>query len=135
MNNIPIPVDNLPSVYPWHKRVGSNITYYFSQIPLMPRKNLLSRRDIRDIRSRIQDGDVILGGNFQHMSGVFIDGIVTHAMSYLGKGKCIHAFAHGVSYVSLRKIIRTYDTIIILRPYWHNRNQIGLFQRNIEKHI
>lgn len=93
-NNIPTPVANLPTEYPWYKRLGSNITYYFSQIPLMPRGNLLSRRDIRDIREKIQDGDVILGGNFQHMSGVFIDGIVTHAMSYLGKGRCIHAFAH-----------------------------------------
>ena len=134
-NNIPTPVENLPVSYPWYKRIGSNITYYASQIPLAPRKNLLSRRDIRDLKSNIQDGDVILGGNFQHMSGVFIDGIVTHAMAYIGKGRCIHAFAHGVSYISLRKILRTYDTLIILRPHWHNASQITLFKKIITKHI
>ncbi|MFZ2256056.1 MAG: hypothetical protein WAW30_05765 [Patescibacteria group bacterium] len=78
---------------------------------------------------------MILGGNFQHMSGVFIDGIVTHAISYLGKGKCIHAFAHGVAYISLRRILRTYDTIIILRPYWHNQTQVKSFREHIERHI
>ena len=134
-NNIPTPVENLPVSYPWYKRIGSNITYYASQIPLAPRKNLLSRRDIRDLKSNIQDGDVILGGNFQHMSGVLIDGIVTHAMAYIGKGRCIHAFAHGVSYISLRKILRTYDTLIILRPHWHNASQITLFKKIITKHI
>ena len=69
------------------------------------------------------------------MSGVFIDGIVTHAISYLGKGRCIHAFAHGVVYTSLRKILRIYDTIIILRPYWHNQAQIISFKDHIERHI
>jgi Permuted papain-like amidase enzyme, YaeF/YiiX, C92 family len=135
MNNIPIPVENLPTLYPWYKKVASNITYYLSQIPLLPRHNLLTRRDIREIREKIQDGDVILGGNFQHMSWVFIDGIVTHAMSYIGKGRCIHAFAHGVNYVSLRRVVRTYDTLIILRPYWQSQDQIRSFKKNIQTHI
>lgn len=134
-NNFPDPIENLPVSYPWYKRLGSNITYYFSQIPLRPRANLLTRRDMRDIREKIQEWDVLLAGNFQHMSGVFIHGIVTHAISYLGKGRCIHAFAHGVAYISLRRILRTYDTIIILRPYWHNQAQVKSFREHIERHI
>ena len=54
-SNFPYPVENLPVSYPWYKRLGSNITYYFSQIPLIPRANLLTRRDMRDIREKIQE--------------------------------------------------------------------------------
>jgi hypothetical protein len=134
-SNIPTPVENLPTSYPWYKRLGSNITYYFSQIPLRRRSNLLTRRDLREIREKILGWDIILAGNFQHISGVLIEGIVTHTISYLGKGQCIHAFAHGVSYVSLRKVLRGYDTIIILRPYWENHSQALTFKENIQKHI
>lgn len=128
---ISYPVTNFPPWYPWHKIWWSNITYWFSQIPLWPRNNSLSRADIRKMRYLLQDGDIILWGNFHHMSGVFIAWVVTHAITYIGKWRCIHAFAHGVWFISLRKIWRTYDTIIILRPYWQSQKQRKSFRETI----
>lgn len=112
-----VSVTNFPSDYPWYRRWGSNITYFCSQIPFVPRKNLLTRRDIRSMQKYIAPWDILLVGNFQHASALFIEGIATHAIAYMGKGRCIHAFAHGVSYIPLRKVLRTYDTAILIRPY------------------
>jgi hypothetical protein len=113
--DIPI-VANFPTNYPWYKKWWSNITYWVGQIPWFPRHNSLSRSDIRRIKSLIRAWDVILVWNFQHASALFIAWVVTHAIAYLWKWRCIHAFAHGVSYISLRKIVRTYDSVILLRP-------------------
>lgn len=110
-------VTNFPSDYPWYRRWGSNITYFCSQIPFAPRKNLLTRKDLRTIQRCIAPGDILLVGNFQHASALFIEGIATHTIAYMGKGRCIHAFAHGVSYTPLRKVLRTYDTVLLIRPY------------------
>lgn len=71
----------------------------------------------------MRTGDVILVGGFHYISGFFIDGIVTHALSYVGRGRCIHAFAHGVSYIWLRKVCRMYNTLVILRPRWDSEEQ------------
>lgn len=114
----PNPVANFPPWFPWYKKLGGNITYWLSQIPLWRRKNNLTRTDIKQIWNQIQTWDILLVGNFIHISGLFIDWVVTHALSYTGKWRCIHAFAHGVSYIGLQKVIRHYDTAIILRPYW-----------------
>jgi hypothetical protein len=86
-------VENFPASYPWYKKWGSNITYHLSRIPFFPRKNKLIGTDIRNVKKIIQNGDILLVGNFQHISGVIIPGIVTHAIGYIGKGRCIHAFA------------------------------------------
>lgn len=129
--NSTLPIKNFPPRYPWYKRLGSNITYWLSQIPLWKRRNNLSRLDIRDIWSTIRTGDVILVGGFRHISWLFIEGIVTHALSYTGRGRCVHAFAHGVSYTGLRKVCRMYDTVIILRPRWQSEEQLQKYRNNL----
>lgn len=129
------PVTNLPKIYPWYKRLGSNITYYISQIPLRPRKNNLTKSDIRKVWKIIQRWDIILCGNFQHISGLFIDWVVTHAIGHLHKWKCIHAYAHGVSHIHLRHILRTYDTLILIRPRWETEEQIVTYIQTLKSHL
>lgn len=129
--NFPLPIKNFPSGYPWYKRLGSNITYLVSQIPLSKRGNKLSSYDITTIWQKIRTGDILLVWNFHHASGIFIDGIVTHAIAYVGKGRCIHAFAHGVSYIWLRKVCRMYDTLVILRPRWQSEEQLQKYRNNL----
>lgn len=123
------PVNNFPPSYPWYKRLGANITYFLSQIPLSPRKNLLMRRDISVLWETIEEWDILLWGMFYHLSAVSIDGAFTHAMSYVGKGRCIHAYGHGVAHIWLRKVCRIYDTILILRPKWENPEQISQYRQ------
>lgn len=129
------PITNFPQRYPLYKRIGGNITYFLSQIPIGKRKNLLSWKDIRQIRKIATEWDILLWGSFSHVSGIFIEWSVTHAMAYIGKGRAIHAFAQGVSFISLKKILRTYDSIIILRPYWKNDMQKQEFRALLEKEV
>lgn len=54
MINSFVPVRNFPPGYPWYRRLGANITYYCSQIPLWPRRNNLSRTDVRNIWTSVR---------------------------------------------------------------------------------
>jgi hypothetical protein len=128
------PVDNFPKDYPWWKRVWSNITYWISLISLRKRKNALTKSDIDTLYRNIKKWDMLLLWNFQHASGFFIEWVVTHATAYVGKWRCIHAFAYGVNYISLRSIMRTYDTYILIRPLYAE-GWVELFQRQIVLHI
>ncbi len=121
-------VTNFPPGYAWYKKLGANITYRFSNLPLSFRKNNLSREDIRVMRSILEYGDIILWGDFCQASQFFIDWVVTHAMAYLWKGKWIHSHAHGVSFFKRRMIFRTYDTILILRPRWTSDIQVSTYK-------
>ncbi len=136
MNNINYtPVKNFPIWFPWYKKLWANITYFISQIPLYPRKNKLSRNDIHEVWNKIQPWDIILVWNFQYVSGIAIEWVVTHALSYTRKWRCIHAFAHGVSYIWLRKVCRIYDTLFILRPCWKNHNQRYIYLNHLVEKV
>lgn len=113
-------IQNFPKKYPLYKKIASNITYFFSTIPFFPRQNALKRSEIRTIIRRIQTWDILLVGDFKFLSGILIEWFVTHACGYLGKWRCIHAYAQWVSYIALRKVLTKYDTAIILRPNWKN---------------
>lgn len=126
-----LPIQNFPTDFPWYKKLGSNITYYFSQIPLWKRKNDLSHSDIRKVWKNIQVGDIVLWGNFRELSWIFIDGVVTHALAHIWKGRCIHAFAGWVVYLSLKKVCRKYDTLVILRPRWRRHTEKYDFCREL----
>jgi hypothetical protein len=121
-------VHNFPPSYPWYKRWWSNITYHLSRVPFFPRKNQLTGADIKEVKKHIQNGDILLAGNFQHLSWLVIPGIVTHAMGYIGKGRCIHAFAKWVAFISLHRVFRSYDTLVLIRPRWQSDTQIRLYR-------
>lgn len=128
-------IRTFPNWYPWYKKLGAHITYYFSQIPLWRRKNLLTWKDISSVWKMIRHGDILLVWNFQHSSAFFIDGIVTHAIAYIWKWRCIHAYAHWVAYIWLRKVLRQYDSCIVVRPYWKNDNQKYNFHTHLIEKI
>ncbi|MBP9812106.1 hypothetical protein KBC86_01880, partial [Candidatus Gracilibacteria bacterium] len=58
-------------------------------------------------------------------------GLVTHTIAYIGKGRCIHAGAHGVKYISLGKILRIYDSLVIIRPSFRDSNQKSSYLESI----
>jgi hypothetical protein len=133
--NTPLMVSNFPEWYPWYKKLGSNITFLVSHIPIWPRRNTLSRSDIKTIKHIIESWDIILGGSYHEVSWIFIDGIVTHAIAYIDRWRCVHAFAHGVGSIGLKRICRTYDSIIILRPYWRSSEQKSEYLKTIISNI
>lgn len=131
----PIVVSNFPAWYPWYKKVWSNITFLLSHIPIWPRRNKLSKSDIKNIKNTIESWDIILAGSYHEVSWLFIDGIVTHAIAYVDRWRCVHAFAHGVSSIGLKRTCRTYDTIILLRPHWRSTEQKGEYLKTIISNI
>lgn len=125
---------NFPPNFPWYKKLGAHITYHFSKIILFPRKNLLSKADIQAARKIIAPWDIILCGNYRETSALFIPGLVTHTIAYIDKGRCVHSSAHGVRYLSLRKVLRIYDSLLILQPFWKEPSQkLGYLESIIAK--
>ncbi len=108
-------ITNFPKNYPWYKKIGSNLTYFFSGIVITGRKNLLSPTDIIKARLILRKGDIVLWGNLKRASAVFIGGPVTHTSLYLGRRRFIEAVADGVRIAPLRHFFTYYDTMAILR--------------------
>lgn len=120
-------ITNFPKGFPTYKKYLSNITFYFSQIPLAWRRNKLWKKDIQKLKTNIKTGDIILCANYHEASTLLIPGVVTHAIWYTQHGRCIHATGHGVGYISIRKICNTYDAYMLIRPRWNTKNQAYIF--------
>ncbi len=102
------------------KKLGDlkkNIIVGLSSIPLKTELKLLPE-DVEKLFKNIKKGDVILVGNLDESSALFInDGSnLTHAMIYVGDGKLVHATKNGINEESLADIISHYETYALLRP-------------------
>ncbi len=106
------------------KKILTNIWYKFGSTIIHTRENNLSSRDKRNARKELEPGDVILVGALRRMHSLYIGGIFTHALMYVGAGMCIHAIAHGVGTVSLHDVLSEYDTMAILRHKKRNKEKI-----------
>ncbi len=116
-------VTNFPADFPIYKKYLSNITFWISQIPLSWKRSKLWKKDIQKLKTSIKTGDIILCGNYHEASVLLIPGIVTHVIGHTQYWRCIHATGHGVSYISIKKICRTYDSYILIRPNWKTKDQ------------
>lgn len=109
-------VYNFPENYPWYRKLISNFLFLIFGTNVLPRKNKLSNKDIRNARKLLKKGDIILGGDSRTLFSKLVMNPITHSMLYLGNNKIIHSIgAEGVIYSSLTFVFTKYDTLIILR--------------------
>lgn len=108
-------VNNFARDVSWIKKILINIWYKFGSLAVGKKKNALVETDKSDAKKILKKGDIILVGALRRMHSIYIGGIFTHALLYIGSGNCIHAIAHGVCAVSLDEIFEEYDSMAIVR--------------------
>ncbi len=108
-------VNNFARDVSWVKKILVNVWYKFGSVMVGKKKNTLVSTDKKRARKILKKGDIILAGALRRMHSIYIGGIFTHALIYIGNGSCIHAIAHGVCAVSLDEIFEEYDSMAIIR--------------------
>jgi len=108
-------IQNLPEDYSFVEKIYANFIYLCTNITLSYKKSSLNPCDCAKTRTLLKKGDIVLLGNRRKSSRFFIKGILTHAALCVNKRKFIHALANGVCFMSLKKLFREYDALIILR--------------------
>lgn len=98
------------------KKGISKFLFMIFNIKLTFRKNHLTNQDYLLAKKLIRPGDLILVGNFQTLSALFMGKFFTHSLLYIGGGKCIHANAKGVQKILFSKLFTIHDTLMIRRP-------------------
>lgn len=107
------------------KKEISKFLFMIFNIKLTFRRNHLTDHDYLLAKKLILPGDLILVGNFQTLSGLFMGKFFTHSLLYVGGGKCVHANAKGVQKILFDKLFKTNDTLMIKRPkIENNRSEI-----------
>jgi hypothetical protein len=108
-------IRNFPKNYPWYKKLLCNIIFFFTQIIIHPRKNLLTYWDLVKARLVLQRGDIVLMGNFRKLFGAELHEPVSHSSIYVGRRRLIHAVGDGVRHFSSHLLFTHADTLVILR--------------------
>ncbi len=99
----------------WLEFLFVNILYQFGITRWNPRKNQLTEFEHRVSKDLLQPGDIIPAGQHRRISSLFIGGVFTHALVYVGDGKCVHVDGQGVRLVDYKWIFTEFDTMAILR--------------------
>lgn len=81
-----------------------------------PRKNLLSKPDIRNLKKHLRSGDILLLGNLRTVFSSVMPAPVTHVAVAENKSKIIHSTPHGVEEMLMKEVFTNYDTAVLLRP-------------------
>lgn len=110
------PITNFKKDTSLLKRIGANILFFIGTTKITLRNNLLTPLEYKAVKKLIEPGDIVLVGDHRHMSAMLIQGAVTHALLFVGKGKLIHAVGDGVKISRLRKLFKEYDTLMVVRP-------------------
>jgi hypothetical protein len=128
---------NFPPDYPKYKRILANLMYSVFGIILFPRKNLLTRQDIKNIKKNVKKGDILLCGDLRTFFSVALNDPLTHVMFAISRKRAIHAIRQGVQIVKLKEIFIKYDTFLILRlPRIKGRRKIiRQAIRSAKKHL
>ena len=112
-------VKNFRKSASWREKLFGHFLLIAGDIRIIPRKNLLARREYSAIAGKLQSGDLVFAGSKREISRFFLRGDLSHALIYLGKKKFIHAAAkHGVAEISLKELFGKYD---FLAAYRHSR--------------
>jgi len=125
-------IKNLPNGYPVYKRLTDNVIFFLTRIILHPRKSQLTHKDLLKATMTLKKGDIILVGNLRTAFHLLVTEPVTHSGFYVGNRRFIHSMADGVSYISLYKIFRDYDTLAILRMPEKIKKQDKIIEKAIE---
>ena len=108
-------IDNFPKGYPWYNKIKANLIYFFGGIIIYPRNNFLSKEDILQTKKVLKKGDVLLLGNLEESSVLFIGSPLTHTGIYAGGREVVWGVGDGIKIASLYKVFTDYDTLVILR--------------------
>lgn len=117
-------IQNFPKKYPWWRKILTNIIFFFGGMVIHERKNLLNNWDLLRATYCLKKGDVVLVGQLQKISSIFIGGPLTHTLLYIGHRRFIHSMADGVEYTDLHEIFCQNDTIAILREKKISKSKI-----------
>ncbi len=128
-------IKNFPKGFSEFKKNIINNWYRFGSIVIGNKKNALTARDKKNAKKSLRKGDVIICGALRRMHSIYIGGICTHALLYVGSGHCIHSIAHGVGLVSFDDVLREYDTLLIIRHPETNKKKIARTIEYAMKHI
>ncbi len=108
-------IRNFPKKYPLWKRAVANVYFSIGVTLLSKRKNALTTSDKAAAKAVLKPGDLVLVGNLRRAGHLFIPGLLTHSLVYVGRGECIHAHADGVEKTRFDNLFKEYDTLMLLR--------------------
>ncbi len=99
----------------WEK-IAANLMFMFSVTKISFREKMLTKKEYHQIKKIIRAGDILLVGSLRRAVRLTTFEPVTHSILYVGHRRGVHAAADGVEYISLKKIFKEYDSLILLRP-------------------
>lgn len=99
----------------WLEFLFVNILYQLGITRWNPRKNRLTEFEGNVSKQLLQLGDIIPAGQHRRVSSLLIGGVFTHALVYVGDGKCVHVDGQGVRLVDYDWIFTEFDTMAIVR--------------------
>lgn len=99
----------------WLETLYANLVYQIGLIPITVRKAQLTHREYVESAPLLRRGDIVLVGQSRYVSALFIRGVFTHSLIYIGDGECIEARGRGVHLVSYESLFSHYDRLAILR--------------------
>ncbi len=109
-------VKNFRESASWRERLFGHFLLIAGDIRIIPRKNLLVRREYSVIAGKLQPGDLVFAGSKREISRFFLRGDLSHALIYLGKKKFIHSSVeYGVTEISLKELFAKYDFLAAYR--------------------
>ena len=100
----------------YFKKFLAHLIFFIASRKIKYRKNLLTKKEYRQVLACIKRGDLILAGTLRRVSRFLIKGLVTHSALYLGRDKIIHVIVDGVEVISLEDLFLEYDYVVVLRP-------------------
>jgi len=99
----------------WLEFLFVNMLYQLGITRWNPRKNRLTAFEYQVSKDLLQLGDIIPAGQYRRVSSLIIGGVFTHALVYVGDGKCVHVDGQGVRLVDYEWIFSEFDTMAIVR--------------------
>ncbi|MBT3464228.1 hypothetical protein HN789_05475 [archaeon] len=108
-------LNKYPKYFTPFKKVFYQIAYLIAGTNVKTREAWLKKKKIKKIKKILRKGDIMILGDLKTILSYFVDGSVTHAGIWAGKGKMIHAIGTGVQFMKIKDIFAEYDTLAILR--------------------
>ena len=99
----------------WLEFFFVNVLYQLGITKWNPRQNRLTDFEGKVSKELLQLGDIIPAGQYRRVSSLLIGGVFTHALVYVGDGKCVHVDGLGVRLVDYDWIFTEFDTMAIVR--------------------
>ncbi len=128
-------ITNAHSQLGWLEFTVVNLLYQIGVTRWNPRKNYLTQTEYNQVSTQVQLGDIVLVGQYRRLSSLFIRGVFTHSLVYVGDGTCVHAYAKGVEKIKFIDLFSEYDTMAIVRVPGLNTIQQEVITTFLERRL